>query len=72
MNNKYFLFWHDYDGNREEQFDTAEELEKRYTELVREHSVPGKEYGFVIDGAMLGKAIELEPIEVVTEYKIKK
>jgi len=66
---KYFLFWHDYDGANIEEFDKNDvnKLEKRFTELMQMRG-----NGLRIEGVILGKQIEFEDVEVTTIHRIKR
>ena len=69
MENRYYIFWCNYDGSFVEEFDNEMDLEKRYTVLKNFHDE--EEYGTFIKSVVFGSSVEFEKIETAIKYKIK-
>ena len=64
---KYFVSWFipNYGGDGDEVFDTKEAMLAWVNERVAENA------DFKIESVIEGRLIELEPVQVVTQFKVK-
>jgi len=65
---KYYISWHDYDGNRLDEYQSKEDAEKACTSILARQDAD--ERGTALDSIIKGRKIETKTIQVTSKVKL--